>query len=165
MLIAEVTILRKAQEALSVKSVSRGLDRICVTFDEPNLVANAGLLLVATLVRRLGLERLINEKLRSSWTSRWRVAGSQGVHARARDHRRCEPHRPRERAARRSDTCRCSPSGDGTVDARDVPPLVHLRPRPTARFGDRRSDPSCLGNGGWSDRAPRRRSSTRRSVQ
>ena len=40
--------------------VSRGIDRIEVTFDEPNLVANAGLLLVATLVARLGLERLIN---------------------------------------------------------------------------------------------------------
>ena len=40
--------------------VSRGIDRIQVTFDEPNLVANAGLLLVATLVARLGLERLIN---------------------------------------------------------------------------------------------------------
>ncbi len=39
---------------------SRGIDRIEVTFDEPNLVANAGLLLVATLVVRLGLERLIN---------------------------------------------------------------------------------------------------------
>ena len=46
-----------------MKSVSRGLDRICVTFDEPNLVANAGLLLVSTLVRRLGLESLIDEKL------------------------------------------------------------------------------------------------------
>jgi hypothetical protein len=44
-----------------VTSVSRGIDRIEVTFDEPNLVANAGLLLVATLVVRLGLERLINE--------------------------------------------------------------------------------------------------------
>jgi hypothetical protein len=43
-----------------VKPVSRGIDRIAVTFDEPNLVANAGLLLVATLVSRLGLERLIN---------------------------------------------------------------------------------------------------------
>jgi hypothetical protein len=40
--------------------VSRGIDRIEVTFDEANLVANAGLLLVATLVARLGLERLIN---------------------------------------------------------------------------------------------------------
>jgi Transposase DDE domain group 1 len=43
-----------------VSGVSRGIDRIEVTFDEPNLVANAGLVLVATLVVRLGLERLIN---------------------------------------------------------------------------------------------------------
>ena len=41
-------------------AVSRGIDRIEVIFDEPNLVANAGLLLVATLTIRLGLERLIN---------------------------------------------------------------------------------------------------------
>jgi len=32
-----------------VTRVSRGLDRIRVTFDEPGLLANAGLLLVATL--------------------------------------------------------------------------------------------------------------------
>jgi hypothetical protein len=43
-----------------VPGVSRGIDRIEVTFDEPTLVANAGLLLVATLSVRLGLERLIN---------------------------------------------------------------------------------------------------------
>jgi len=49
-----------SQEALSESAVSRGIDHIEVTFDEPNLVANAGLLLVATLVVRLGLERLIN---------------------------------------------------------------------------------------------------------
>ena len=42
-------------------AVSRGIDRIEVTFDEPNLVANAGLLLVATLVGHLGLEALINK--------------------------------------------------------------------------------------------------------
>jgi len=44
-----------------VTSVSRGIDRIEVTFDEPHLVANAGLLLVATLVVRLRLEALIND--------------------------------------------------------------------------------------------------------
>ena len=44
--------------------VSRRIDRIEVTFDEPNLVANAGLLLVATLVTRLDLERLINATVR-----------------------------------------------------------------------------------------------------
>jgi hypothetical protein len=54
------TLLSPSQEALSVSEVSRRIDRIEVTFDEPNLVANAGLLLVSTLVVRLGLERLIN---------------------------------------------------------------------------------------------------------
>lgn len=40
--------------------VSQTIDRIDVTFDDPNLVANAGLVLVATLTQRLGLEALIN---------------------------------------------------------------------------------------------------------
>lgn len=47
-----------------MSSVSRRIDRIRVTFDEPNLVANAGLLLVATLVARLDLERVINATVR-----------------------------------------------------------------------------------------------------
>ena len=47
-----------------MKPVSRGIDRIAVTFDDPNLVANAGLLLIATLVRRLGLEALCNATIR-----------------------------------------------------------------------------------------------------
>jgi hypothetical protein len=47
-----------------VSGVSRGIDPIEVTFDDPNLVANAGLLVVATLVSRLGLERLINGTVR-----------------------------------------------------------------------------------------------------
>jgi hypothetical protein len=47
-----------------VKAVSRGIDRIAVTFDDPNLVANAGLPLVATLVNRLGLEDRCNDTIR-----------------------------------------------------------------------------------------------------
>jgi hypothetical protein len=47
-----------------VDKVSRGLDRIEVLFDESNLVANAGVLLISTLVVRLGLEALINSTLR-----------------------------------------------------------------------------------------------------
>lgn len=43
-----------------MNAVSRRIDRVAVTFDEPNLVANAGLLLVATVAARLGLERLAN---------------------------------------------------------------------------------------------------------
>ena len=44
--------------------VSHKLDRMAVSFDDPNLVANAGLLLVGTLVERLGLERLVNATVR-----------------------------------------------------------------------------------------------------
>ena len=44
--------------------VSHALDRIDATFDDPNLVANAGLLLVATLSERLALEGLIDTTVR-----------------------------------------------------------------------------------------------------
>ena len=44
--------------------VSRGLDRVGVVFDDPNLVANAGLILVSTLVTRLDLEALVNTTVR-----------------------------------------------------------------------------------------------------
>lgn len=44
--------------------VSHTLDRLAVSFDDPKLVANAGLLLVGTLVARLGLERLVNGTVR-----------------------------------------------------------------------------------------------------
>jgi hypothetical protein len=47
-----------------VSGVSRAIDRIEVTFDDPNLVANAGLVVVATLASRLGLESLINRTMR-----------------------------------------------------------------------------------------------------
>jgi hypothetical protein len=47
-----------------VTPVSHGLDRVDVTFDDPNLVANAGLVLVATLTQRLGLEALIDATVR-----------------------------------------------------------------------------------------------------
>jgi hypothetical protein len=47
-----------------VTRVSHGLHRVDVIFDEPNLVANAGLLLVATLTQRLGVEALIDSAVR-----------------------------------------------------------------------------------------------------
>ena len=99
-----------------MRPVSRGIDRIGVTFDEPNLVANAGLLLVATLVVRLGLERLINTMVHlqdgsaahhlvarcSPWcTPSWRVARTSTTPtccARGRRRRCCRIgswHRPR----------------------------------------------------------------------
>jgi len=47
-----------------VSRVSHGIDRVAVSFDDPNLVANAGLILVGTLVVRLGLERLADATVR-----------------------------------------------------------------------------------------------------
>jgi hypothetical protein len=47
-----------------VTRVSHGIDRVDVIFDGPNLVAHAGLLLVATLSQRLGLEALIDPTVR-----------------------------------------------------------------------------------------------------
>lgn len=44
-----------------MSTVSHNLDRLDVVFDESSLVANAGLVAVATLACRLGLERLINQ--------------------------------------------------------------------------------------------------------
>ncbi len=40
--------------------VSRSIDRYETTFDHDGLVANAGLIVIATLMSRLGLERLVN---------------------------------------------------------------------------------------------------------
>ena len=45
-------------------TVSQNIDRIEVVFDEPGLVANAGLMTVATLAVRLGLEQLIDSTVR-----------------------------------------------------------------------------------------------------
>jgi predicted ribonuclease YlaK len=47
-----------------VSEVSRGIDRVEVVFDDPNLVANARLLVPATLMVRLGLEGLVDATVR-----------------------------------------------------------------------------------------------------
>jgi len=44
-----------------VSPESRGIDWIGVSFDEPSLVADAGLIVPATLMVRLGLEALVNQ--------------------------------------------------------------------------------------------------------
>jgi hypothetical protein len=47
-----------------VTQVSRTIDRVEVTFDDPTLVADAGLLVPATLMVRLGIEALVNQTVR-----------------------------------------------------------------------------------------------------
>lgn len=47
-----------------MSSSSHVIERAEATFDDENLIANAGLALVGVLVLRLGLERLINDTVR-----------------------------------------------------------------------------------------------------
>ena len=63
-------------------------DRIQITFDDRRLVANAGLLLPATLARHLGLPELVRQRLdlgdapgRANVRLRW-VAGDSAVRGR-----------------------------------------------------------------------------------
>lgn len=59
-------------EAFPVSVTIVNVERIDTVFDEPGLVANAGLLAVATLVSRLGLGSLIDQTVRL----RGRVGGA-----------------------------------------------------------------------------------------
>ena len=47
-----------------MSSVSRPIDRVETMFDDPSLVADAGLILPATLMVRLGLEAMVNDMVR-----------------------------------------------------------------------------------------------------
>jgi hypothetical protein len=53
-----------AREALSVRPVSHVPDRLAVSFDDEGPVANAGLVVVATLSARLGMVALVNATVR-----------------------------------------------------------------------------------------------------
>ena len=131
-----------------MRQVSRGLDRIEVAFDEPNLVANAGLLLVSTLVVRLGLEALINSTPAADRPCGRCTARSQGAEPRARDRGGSKPHRPCRAAPCRGDKSRAFPQGDGTFHARHIPSLLYFRPCPSARPGDRRDLAASVGTRG-----------------
>jgi hypothetical protein len=107
-----------------VKPVSRGIDRVAVTFDEPNLVANAGLVLIATVAKRLGLERLCDTTIELSG----RVGGFRPgrkiltlVHAMVAGASHID-HADMLRAGASAEVL--EHRGDGTVDARDLLALV-----------------------------------------
>ena len=118
-----------------MSSVSRGIDRIEVTFDEPNLVANAGLLLVATLVGHLGLEALINKTVRLSGRVGGALPGRKVLDLGSRDDRWRIAHRPCRHPSLGSDREGPRPPGDGTVDAWHLSAVIHFRSYPTAGPG------------------------------
>ena len=47
-----------------MRTVNHGIDRVRVTFEEGSLIADAGLVRVATVAARLALEDLLNTTLR-----------------------------------------------------------------------------------------------------
>ena len=127
--------------------VSHGLDRVAVIFDEPNLVANAGLLLVATLSRRLGSEALIDTTVRLIGRVGGCPPGPQGVDVGSRDDRRRIAYRSRRHAPCRFHGRGVGPSGDGASNVGDASAVVHVRSCPPARSGHRTSNRTRLGGG------------------
>ncbi len=104
-----------------------GLDGVAVAFDDERAVADAGIVLTATLARRLGIEALVDEFVdlgdrpgaanvgAKVMTLVSAMALGDGLHRRLRH------------PARTPDGRGPRPPGCGAVDARDVPQVVHLR--------------------------------------
>jgi hypothetical protein len=68
----------QVKEALSVTSVPHLLDRVEAIVDDDTLVADAGLIVPATLMVRLGFEVLVNQTLRL--VPLWRINAQAGDH-------------------------------------------------------------------------------------
>jgi hypothetical protein len=115
-------------------SAGRGgcrLERLEAVFDDERVVANAGLVVAATLCDRLDLERLVDESVSLAGGRESAVAG-------ARDAARCRLDRRHRRAPCRRDTSHRRPSRARPLDARDVPARFHVRACAPARPGARR---------------------------
>ncbi len=139
------TIRSAAREALPASRVSHAIDRVEATFDEPSLVANAGLVAPATLMVRLGLESLINSTLRL--VGRGGAAGPQDLDVGGDDPGWRVAHRSRRRVARRSNRAGVAVSGDGPLDVGYVLAFVHLRACPPTRSGSRRGGAAGVATG------------------
>ena len=106
---------------------SHTLDQLDTCFDDPHAVANAGLLLAATLAERLGIEQTadqvidLGERPGAHRPGRKLLTLVHSLLAGGRLHRRRRP------AALPTDRQRAGPSGHGALHAGDLPALVHLR--------------------------------------
>ena len=71
--------IQRFQEGTFQMRVSRSLDTVAVMFDDDNLVANAGLILPATLAQHLDLQGLINSKVHLPDTSAGCLPGRKAL--------------------------------------------------------------------------------------
>ena len=109
---------------------------LAVTFDDDHAVANAGLVLPATLAERLGIEQVVDKLVDLGDRPGRGQPGGKAL--------TCSTPWWPGRTASTTPTCcarrhrqRAGPPGAGAVHAGHVPALVHLRPRPPARPGRR----------------------------
>lgn len=126
--------------AHSVNPVSLVIDRVDATFDDETLVADAGLIVPATLMARVGIEELTDSKVRLVG----RVGGARpgrklgALVAAILDGGSHIDHADRLRAG----------STQKVLPFRVMAlAVVHVRPRPPTRRRDRRDDPPSLGAG------------------
>jgi hypothetical protein len=108
MAVAKPAIRREPEAPFSMRSSHVVLDQVDITFDDPRAVAHAGLLLPATLAKRLGMEQATDQLADLGD----RTGGAQAAHAGACPDRWWRLHRRRGAAALRVDRQRARPSGD-----------------------------------------------------
>ena len=111
-------------------------DRIRIAFDDHRLVANAGLLLAATLAQHLGLRELVDRVSRP-----WRRAGAGQHGGQAADAGRFRAggrrlHRRRGCAAHRGDGLHPGRHGQGAIHPGYLPAQLPLGARPSTRPGE-----------------------------
>src|SRR3954454_20592922 len=122
-----------------------GLDAIAVNFDDERAVADAGIVLAASLAERLGIEALVDETVDLGDRPGAANAGAKVmtlVSAMALG-AGCIDDCDVLRAGRTGQVL--GPPGRGAVDAGDVPARVHLRARPPARPRSGRHADARLG--------------------
>ena len=130
-------------------------DRIQIAFDDHRLVANAGLILPATLALRLGLPQLLRKHLdlggapgRANTSDKMMtlvasaLAGGDCI-----DDARCVAHR--------GDGLHPGRHAQGAIHPGHLPAQLPVGPRPSTRPGEPRvAGPGLAGRGGTRRRAP-----------
>ena len=133
-------------------------DRIRIVFDDHRLVANAGLLLPATLARHLGLGELVDYHLDLG------MRAGAGEHRRQADDPGCvcaggrRLHRRRRCVAHRGDGLHPGRHGQGAIHPGHLPAQLPVGPRPSTRPGEPGAAGTGLGR--WGGTATRRSPST-----
>ena len=101
-------------------------DRIQVAFDDHRLVANAGLMLPATLARRLGLSRLVDRHLDLGDAPGRANTGDKLLTLVVSRPGRRRLHRRRRRVAQRWDRQRLGLRGQGAIHPGHLPAQLPL---------------------------------------